>query len=171
MAGHPQGRYFANTSSGFAMDLMEKVRTGLDVGGPAFVQTHDPCPKGWDFDPRLSHDLAALAVECGITVLWDCLEGKLRYQGVTRQLVEGGLRRKPAAEYLRRQGRFAHFSDQDIDFFQSRIDEMWERWIFPGVLPLLEEPSAVSRAAAALRQDEVFTRDDYAAIRRGAERG
>jgi hypothetical protein len=116
------------------MDLMEKVRTALDVGGPTFVQTHDPCPKGWDYDPRMSHELAVMAVECGITVLWDCLEGELRYQGLTKMQVEGKVRRRPVADYLRRQGRFDHFVDEDLDFFQSRIDEMWEEWILPGVL-------------------------------------
>jgi pyruvate ferredoxin oxidoreductase beta subunit len=154
MAGHPTGRYFANTSSGFGMDLMEKVRTALDVGGPTFVQTHDPCPKGWDYDPRMSHELAVMAVECGITVLWDCLEGELRYQGLTKMQVEGKVRRRPVADYLRRQGRFDHFADEDLDFFQSRIDEMWEEWILPGVLrikqtPLGRLPTSSSRPQAA----------------------
>jgi hypothetical protein len=88
----------------------------------------------------MSHELAILAVECGITVLWDCLEGELNYQGISRQQVEGKLRRRPVAEYLRRQGRFAHFADEDIDFFQSRIDQMWEEWILPGVLPAKQTP-------------------------------
>jgi pyruvate ferredoxin oxidoreductase beta subunit len=122
------------------MDLMEKVRTALDVGGPTFVQTHDPCPKGWDFDPRQSHELAVLAVQCGINVLWDFLEGELRYQGLTRQLVEGRLRRKPVADYLRRQGRFAHFADEDIGYFQAQIDGMWEQWILPGVVRVKQTP-------------------------------
>jgi pyruvate ferredoxin oxidoreductase beta subunit len=154
MAGHPTGRYFANTSSGFGMDLMEKVRTALDVGGPTFVQTHDPCPKGWDYDPRMSHELAVMAVECGINPLWDCLEDELRYQGLTRQQVEGKVRRRPVADYLRRQGRFDHFADEDLDFFQSRIDEMWEDWILPGVLrikqtPLGRLPTSSSRPPAS----------------------
>lgn len=140
MAGHTQARYFANASSAFGMDLMEKVRTALEVGGPTFVQTHDPCPKGWDFDPRRSHDLGVLAVECGITVLWDCLDGKLRYQGISRDIVEGRLRRKPVHEYLSRQGRFAHFRDEDVDFFQSQIDKMWDEWLLPGVMPVVDTP-------------------------------
>ncbi len=151
MAGHPQGRYFASASSGFGMDLMEKVRIALDVGGPTFVQTHDPCPKGWDFDPRRSHELAILAVECGITVLWDFLEGELRYQGVTRQLVEGALKRRPVAEYLQIQGRFAHFGDEEIDYFQSQIDEMWEQWLLPGVLPATAIPQELELGTAAGR--------------------
>lgn len=171
MAGHPQGRYFANTSSGFAMDLMEKVQTALEVGGPTFVQTHDPCPKGWDYDPRMSHDIAVLAVECGITVMWDCLEAELRYQGVTRQLVEGRLRRKPVADYLRRQGRFAHFTDEDVDFFQSKIDEMWEQWILPGVLPVRQTPlGTLPKPSTLIEADEQFSPEDFAPISEGAPR-
>lgn len=153
MAGHPHGRYFASASSAFGMDLMEKVRTALDVGGPTFVQTHDPCPKGWDFDPRRSHELAVLAVECGITLLWDFLEGELRYQGITRQILEGSLKRRPVAEYLRTQGRFAHFGDEEIDYFQSQIDQMWSEWLLPGVLPAKVVPAALERDGREGRSD------------------
>ncbi len=42
-------------------------------------------------------------------------------------------------EYLRRQGRFAHFQDEDVAYFQSKVDEMWERWLVPGVIPFRKE--------------------------------
>ena len=37
------------------------------------------------------------------------------------------------APYLLKQGRFAHFTDEDIAYFQRKIDEMWSRWLIPGV--------------------------------------
>jgi len=40
---------------------------------------------------------------------------------------------------LLKQGRFAHFIDEDIDYFQSKIDEMWTKWLVPGVIPLQKE--------------------------------
>jgi pyruvate ferredoxin oxidoreductase beta subunit len=40
------------------------------------------------------------------------------------------------ADYLMRQGRFAHFIDEDIEYFQGKIDEMWEKWLIPGVIPI-----------------------------------
>ena len=134
-AGHPESRYIAAGCAAYAVDLMNKIRKALELGGPTFVHTLDPCPKGWDFDPRMSHDLAMLAVECGITPLWDCLEGELRYQGLTGQQVEGKIRRKPVADYLRRQGRFAHFIDEDVEHFQAEVDKMWTDWLIPGVIP------------------------------------
>jgi hypothetical protein len=74
--------------------------------------------------------------------------------------VEGKVRRRPVADYLRRQGRFDHFADEDLDFFQSRIDEMWEDWILPGVLrikqtPLGRLPTASSRPQASAPGPEV----------------
>jgi pyruvate ferredoxin oxidoreductase beta subunit len=37
-------------------------------------------------------------------------------------------------EYLSKQGRFAHFTEEDYDYFQKRIDEQWTDWLIPGVV-------------------------------------
>jgi len=42
-------------------------------------------------------------------------------------------------DHLLRQARFAHFSEEDIEFFQRKVDEMWDRWLVPGVIPLDKE--------------------------------
>ncbi len=34
-----------------------------------------------------------------------------------------------------RQGRFAHFADQDVEHFQGEVDKMREKWLIPGVIP------------------------------------
>jgi pyruvate ferredoxin oxidoreductase beta subunit len=38
-----------------------------------------------------------------------------------------------------KQGRFAHFIQDDIDYFQAKIDDMWTKWLIPGVLPFSSE--------------------------------
>jgi pyruvate ferredoxin oxidoreductase beta subunit len=38
-------------------------------------------------------------------------------------------------EYLKRQGRFAHFIDEDVEHFQAQVDKMWTEWLIPGVIP------------------------------------
>jgi pyruvate ferredoxin oxidoreductase beta subunit len=38
-------------------------------------------------------------------------------------------------EYLLKQGRFAHFIEEDLDYFQAKVDEMWEKWEIPAVVP------------------------------------
>jgi pyruvate/2-oxoacid:ferredoxin oxidoreductase beta subunit len=44
-------------------------------------------------------------------------------------------KRKPVEEYLIRQGRFAHLIPEDIALFQSKVDETWEKWWIPGLIP------------------------------------
>jgi hypothetical protein len=45
------------------------------------------------------------------------------------------------AEYVEAalEGRFAHFTDDDIEYFQSKIDEMWNKWLIPRIIPLRKE--------------------------------
>jgi pyruvate ferredoxin oxidoreductase beta subunit len=134
-AGHPEARYIAAACAGYAVDLMNKIRRALEVGGPTFVHTIDPCPKGWDYHPQYSQELGHLAVETGIWPLYEVFDGKLNLTGPTRQIAEGRKKRKPVVEYLKRQGRFAHFTDEDVDHFQGEVDKMWEKWLIPGVIP------------------------------------
>jgi pyruvate ferredoxin oxidoreductase beta subunit len=42
-------------------------------------------------------------------------------------------------EYLLKQGRFAHFLEEDIEYFQAKVDEMWNKWEIPGVIPFWKE--------------------------------
>jgi pyruvate ferredoxin oxidoreductase beta subunit len=55
--------------------------------------------------------------------------------GKTKDIAQGRVKRKPVKDYLLRQGRFAHFTDEDLAYFQSKVDESWERWLIPGVIP------------------------------------
>jgi len=134
--GHPQCRYVATGCASYATDLMNKVRKALTIGGPTFLHSYDPRPKGWDYDPMYSHELGMLSVQCGLWVQSEIEDGKLRYNGPSKMLATGRRKRKPIVEFLKRQGRFAHFVQDDIDYFQSKVDEQWEKWGTPGVSPV-----------------------------------
>jgi pyruvate ferredoxin oxidoreductase beta subunit len=138
-AGHPECRYVATVCPTYAVDMMNRVRKALTLGGPTFIHSLDPCPKGWDYDPMYSHELGEMAVKCGIFPLYEVEDGKLSFYGQTKYLVEGRTKRLPVREYLNRQGRFAHFTHEDVDYFQAKTDEMWEKWLLPGVLPFTKE--------------------------------
>ena len=45
-----------------------------------------------------------------------------------------GRTRKPVREYLLKQGRFAHFTEEDLAYFQAKVDQMWT-WEIPAVVP------------------------------------
>jgi pyruvate ferredoxin oxidoreductase beta subunit len=138
-AGHPECRYVATVDASYAVEMMNRVRKALRIGGPTFIHSLDPCPKGWDYDPMLSHELGELAVETGVWPLYEVEHGVLKLYGRTKQIAEKRAKRKPVRDFLLKQGRFAHFTDDDIDYFQAKIDEMWTKWLIPGVIPFRTE--------------------------------
>jgi len=77
-----------------------------------------------------------LIVETGLWVQYEIINGELTLNGPSRAIARGIRKRKPVEEYLMRQGRFAHFTKEDIKIFQDRVDESWEKWWLPGVIPV-----------------------------------
>jgi len=138
-AGHPTCKYVATVCMSYSVQAMNAVRKALSIGGPTFIHSLDPCPKGWDYDPMQSHELGELAVMTGIWPLYEVQEGVLRLVGKTKDIADGRTKRRPVKDYLLRQGRFAHFTEEDFAYFQSKVDEMWERWLIPGVIPFRKE--------------------------------
>jgi pyruvate ferredoxin oxidoreductase beta subunit len=144
--GHPTCRYVATACATFpALDYMNKVRKALAMGGPTFLHTFDPCPKGWDYHPRYSHELGELGIKCGIFPLYEVIEGDVTYTYDCRK--KG---RIPVREYLMRQGRFAHLIDEDIDYIQKMVDQMWDEWDIPGVAPLKGILKATNKVPAGV---------------------
>ena len=135
-AGHPECRYLATACASYGLDMTNKVRRALTIGGPTFIHSIDPCPKGWDYDPKFSHELGMLAIETGLWVLYEIIDGELILNGPSKAMAKGMKKRKPVEEYLMRQGRFAHFTEEDTKYVQGKVDEMWEKWWGPGVVPL-----------------------------------
>ncbi|HEY5191287.1 MAG TPA: thiamine pyrophosphate-dependent enzyme, partial [Candidatus Deferrimicrobium sp.] len=66
IGGHPAVHYVATASVGYPVDLINKVRKGLNYQGPAFMHIHCPCPKGWLFDCKDTVKVAKQAVETGM---------------------------------------------------------------------------------------------------------
>ncbi|MCY4415565.1 MAG: thiamine pyrophosphate-dependent enzyme, partial [Chloroflexi bacterium] len=134
-AGHPDVRYVATACGSYGPDFTNKIRRALTIGGPTFIHSIDPCPKGWDYDPKYSHELGMLAVETGIWVQYEIMDGELVLNGPSRAIARGIRPRKPVTDYLQRQGRFAHLTEEDLKFFQDKIDDTWEKWWIPGIVP------------------------------------
>ena len=138
-AGHPTCRFVGTVCMSYPIHAMNSVRKALSIGGPTFIHSLDPCPKGWDYDPMQSHELGELAVQTGIWPLYEVEDGVLKLVGKTRDIAEGRAKRRPVKDYLLRQGRFAHFTDEDLAYFQSKVDESWDRWLIPGVIPFKKD--------------------------------
>jgi pyruvate ferredoxin oxidoreductase beta subunit len=132
--GHPTCKYVATACATFPpTDYLNKTRKALSIGGPTFIHTYDPCPKGWDYHPRFSNELGELGIKCGIYPLYEIVEGNVIYTWDARKTGKG---RIPVKEFLVRQGRFDHLIEEDFAHIQKGVDEMWEEWEIPGVAPI-----------------------------------
>ena len=141
-AGHPTCKYVATIDMSYGLLGMNCIRKALTIGGPTFIHSLDPCPKGWDYDPYISHDLGEMAVTTGVWPLYEVENQVVRLLGKTKEIAEGRYKRGPVRDYLLKQGRFAHFTKDDIDYFQSKVDDMWNKWLVPGVIPMAKEIEA-----------------------------
>ena len=90
-----------------------------------------------------------LAIETGLWTQYEIIEGELSLNGPSRAISKGIRKRKPVEEYLLRQGRFAHFLPEDIKHVQDRVDEQWEKWWIPGLIPIRPQPDEVETAEEA----------------------
>ena len=112
--------YVATACPSYPLDLMDKVRRGSDIEGPAYIHILSPCPTGWRASPNLTVELGRLAVETGIFPLYEVIDGEYRLSFELSEL-------KPVREYIKKQGRFRHLSDDAIERIQARIEEDYTR--------------------------------------------
>lgn len=121
IAAHPGVKYVATATLWPPLDLMNKVAKALEAGGPAFIQVLTPCPKGWFFDPKYAVEISKLAVETGAWVLWEYEDGVFRLNHRPKE-------RRHMKEYIRRQGRFSHLADEQVEAIDRSTDREWALW-------------------------------------------
>ena len=115
IGGNPAVKYVATASVAYPVDLINKVRKGLNQQGPAFLHIHCPCPKGWKFDEAKTIEIARLAIETGMWNMYEWEDGVYRYQFRPKKY-------KPVREYMKLQGRFAHLTEAHIAKQQAFVD-------------------------------------------------
>jgi pyruvate ferredoxin oxidoreductase beta subunit len=117
--------YVATANPAYPVDMVEKFRRALEVEGPSLVHVFSPCTPGWRIPSDKTIEVARLAVQTGVWVLLEVVEGKPR---VTVKVP----RRKHVRHYLRLQGRFRHLTDEEIEKIQRMVDQYVEeinRWV------------------------------------------
>ena len=118
MLGHGV-KYIATASIAYPVDLVNKVKKAVSVDGPSFVHINCPCPVGWNFPSEKTIELARLAVDAGLWILYEVENGVLEISHKPAKL-------KPVKEYLALQGRFRHLSDAQIEKIQSDCTKSYE---------------------------------------------
>ncbi len=119
--------YAATANLAYPIDLANKVKTALDYldEGPAFIHVIAPCPPGWRYPEEMTVEIARLATETGYFPLYEWDHGRIRLNPPSNTHFDKS-RRKPITEYLKKQGRFAHLTDDDIKEIEKEIDEYWD---------------------------------------------
>jgi pyruvate ferredoxin oxidoreductase beta subunit len=111
-------KYVATASIGYPQDLQKKIKKAMQVKGARYIHIHAPCPIGWAFDSSMTIQVAKLAVQTGMWVLYEVEDGIFK-RTMTPEL-------KPIDEYLKLQGRFKHLKPETIKIIQERINASWK---------------------------------------------
>jgi pyruvate ferredoxin oxidoreductase beta subunit len=123
--------YVATASPYYWRDLIEKVRKGIEVNGPAFLHVFAPCQRGWRSDPAKSIELSRLAVETCIFPLWEAIDGEYQLSIPSRVFALAPQKKKPVKEYLQTQGRFRHLFtpkyEKMLNEIQQTTDAKWQK--------------------------------------------
>ncbi|BDR91560.1 pyruvate synthase subunit PorB [Vulcanisaeta souniana] len=119
--------YAATANLAYPIDLANKVKTALDYldEGPAFIHVLAPCPPGWRYPEEMTVEIARLATETGYFPLYEWDHGMIRFNPPSNTHFDKS-KRKPITEYLKRQGRFAHLTEENIKEIEKEIDEYWD---------------------------------------------
>jgi len=111
--------YVATACISHPQDLIKKVEKAKETDGPAYIHVLCPCPPGWGYDSSETVEIGELAVDTGMWVLYEVEDGEFRLTYRPRE-------RKPVEEYLKRQKRFQHLTEEEIEEIQRMVDEQWE---------------------------------------------
>lgn len=123
--------YAATATPYYWKDLLQKVRRGLEVEGPAFLHVFAPCPRGWRSEPSRTIEYTKLAVETCVFPLYEVINGKYVLSTASKVPALAPQKKKPITEYLKGQGRYRHlFTPKNkyvLDELQRHTDERWAK--------------------------------------------
>lgn len=114
--------YVATVIGSEPLDLARKIEKAKSLRGPRLILALSPCPTGWDFDPAETAEIGRLAVCTGIWPLKEYVDGRIVHTKLPHP-------RLPVADYLRKQGRFAHLfrpsGETMLAEIQAQVDAYW----------------------------------------------
>jgi pyruvate ferredoxin oxidoreductase beta subunit len=113
-------QYAATASVGFIRDFANKVEKARKVNGASYIHVYAPCPTGWNCDSDITIELGRDVVKNGLWVLAE-------YENEQFKINKDIKKFSNIREYLSKQGRFKHLSEEDILEIERYRDKEWER--------------------------------------------
>lgn len=116
--------YIATTSPSYPLDLFNKYKKAREIKGMRFIHIAVPCPPGWGYPTQDTVEIGKLAIICGITVLYEIIDGRLFLTGKSKKIAKSG-KLKPIDDYIKAQSRFKSISSEQIKAIQEIVDKRW----------------------------------------------
>ena len=130
MAGH-RIPYIATANVAYLDDLYSKFKKAKEIKGTRFLHILSPCPPGWRVNSEDSIKVARLATESNVFPLFEVIDGD-------KYVISHEPKGLPVTDYLKHQKRFAHFTEDDVNHMQARVDFEWKRLLTKGMMEPFE---------------------------------
>ena len=104
---------------------MSDVEKAKNIRGTKFIHIIAPCPTGWGISTDKTIEIARDVVESGLWYLAEYQDGKFTLNYKPKEFT-------PVADYLKKQTRFRHLTDEDISVIEQSRDKKWktlETWV------------------------------------------
>ncbi|MBR1530351.1 MAG: pyruvate synthase subunit beta [Oscillospiraceae bacterium] len=111
--------YAATATVGYINDFLNKIEKASKIQGTKYIHVIAPCPTGWGIPVSDTIDAAREIVDCG---LWYLAE----YENHEFKISRDPKNFTSVEEYLRKQARFKHLTDEDIKIITESRDKKWE---------------------------------------------
>lgn len=111
--------YAATASIGYLPDFMKKVEKAASIRGTKYIHIIAPCPTGWGIKTEDSVDIAKEVVDCGLWYLAEFENGEYKLNRKIKEFSD-------VATYIKKQGRFKHLSDEDIQLIEASRNKKWD---------------------------------------------
>ncbi len=110
--------YAATASVGYLPDFLNKVEKASKIQGTKYIHVIAPCPTGWGIKTENCIEVAKEVVDCGLWYLAEFENGEFKLNKRPKEFTR-------IDSYIKRQGRFKHMTDEDIENVVKARDQKW----------------------------------------------
>lgn len=110
--------YAATASIGNIPDYIRKVEKASKIQGTSYIHVAAPCPTGWGVDSSDTIAIAKEAIDCGLWYLAEYEDGEYTINKNVKEFTN-------VKDYLKKQSRFKHLTDEDIEAIGLQRDKKW----------------------------------------------
>ncbi|MDF2615136.1 MAG: Pyruvate synthase [Clostridia bacterium] len=111
--------YAATASIGNIPDYIRKVEKASKMQGTSYIHVAAPCPTGWGVESSDTVAIAKEAIDCGLWYLAEYEDGEYTLNRDVKEFTS-------VKEYLKKQNRFKHLTDEDIVAIGCQRDKKWK---------------------------------------------